>query len=319
MAAAALEPIAVPGGEGGVGFDDLVYSRALGRLLVPAGRTGQLDLVDAHGGAPLTVGGFSVGPRRAPGHGQGTTSADAGGGYAFASDRTRRTLAVIDLAARRILATEPLAGGPDYVRWVEAAGQIWVTEPDREWIEVFRLVPGSPPRLARVGTIAVPDGPESLVIDPTGRRAYTNTFGDTTVAIDVASRAVTARWKNGCRAARGIAVDAAGAVVFAGCAEGEVVALDTRTGAPLGAARTDTGVDGIAYAPALSHVYAPAAERGTVAVVGVTAGAKLTLLGALPAAKGAHCAAADDEGDAFVCDPDRGRVLVLRDPYPASR
>src|SRR5262245_4617561 len=38
--------LALPDGKAGIGFDDLRYDAALGRLLVPAGRTGNLDLID---------------------------------------------------------------------------------------------------------------------------------------------------------------------------------------------------------------------------------------------------------------------------------
>src|SRR5713226_8864573 len=41
-----LTPIALPGGEGGIGFDDLGFSASLRKVIVPAGRTGTLDLVD---------------------------------------------------------------------------------------------------------------------------------------------------------------------------------------------------------------------------------------------------------------------------------
>jgi hypothetical protein len=33
----------------------------------------------------------------------------------------------------------------------------------------------------------------------------------------------------------------------------------------------------------------------------------------------AHCVAADDAGHAFVCAPRPGAVLVVNDPFPASR
>jgi hypothetical protein len=98
-----------------------------------------------------------------------------------------------------------------------------------------------------------------------------------------------------------------------------VVALDARSGEALGEARTGNGVDSIAFSPALSHVYAPASGAGTLTIVGVSGGGALKTLGAVPAAAGAHCAAADDRGNVFVCDPRHGQVLVLRDPYPASR
>ena len=43
---AAPAKLALPGGDGGIGFDDLMFSPALHRVLAPAGRTGKLDLID---------------------------------------------------------------------------------------------------------------------------------------------------------------------------------------------------------------------------------------------------------------------------------
>ncbi len=318
-APAALSPVPLPGGAGGVGLDDLRWSPELHALLVPAGRTGRVDLVDPATRAVTSIEGFATAPGWSRGHGDGTTSADAGDGWILAIDRTAKEVVVADPRARRIVARARLAGDPDYVRWTGAAGEVWVTEPDRGEIETFRLERGAPPALARTGAIAVRGGPESLVVDPAGRRAYTNTFRDETVAIDVASRSVAARWRNGCRGARGIDLDAAQGVVFAGCAEGKVVSLDAATGARVGEAATGAGVDGIAFAPGLSHLYVPGGSAATLTVVGVGAHGVLSTLATIPAAPGAHCAAADDRGDAWVCDPRNGRVLVLRDAYPASR
>src|SRR5512143_3326512 len=128
-------PLAIPGGAGGIGFDDLRFSDELHEVLVPAGRTGRLDLVDPASGAVVSVEGFSKADRRASGHGEGTTSADSGQGFVFAIDRGDRTLAAVDPAAKRIVARARLAGGPDYVRWVGAAHEVWVTEPGQKAIE----------------------------------------------------------------------------------------------------------------------------------------------------------------------------------------
>jgi hypothetical protein len=48
VAAAVSAPAALPmpGGQAGIGFDDLRFSPELGRVVVPAGRTGRVDLVD---------------------------------------------------------------------------------------------------------------------------------------------------------------------------------------------------------------------------------------------------------------------------------
>src|SRR5438067_7230250 len=169
------EPVAMPGGERGIGFDDLGYSAALGKVLVPSGATGRVNLVDPRTGAVESISGFSASAGSGGGHGEGTTSADVGGGFLFASDRTRRTVNAVDLATRKIAATAQLGGGPDYVRWVGPTGEVWVTEPGRKAIEIFRFAPGPPPSFTMVATITFPDGPESLAIDAARVRGYTHT------------------------------------------------------------------------------------------------------------------------------------------------
>lgn len=316
VGATALEAIELPDAAAGIGFDDLRFSPELHRLLVPAGRSGRLDLVDPRTGAVEEIGGFSSSRAAGRGHAEGTTSADAGGGYVFASDRTRRSLAVVDPATRRIVAEARLGGGPDYVRWVEPLHEVWVTEPDQQRIETFRVVSGTPPRLERAGTIPARDGPESLEIDALHGRAYSNTWHDATVAIDLRTRAAVARWKNGCRGARGLAVDGGRGLVFVGCGEGAAVALDpARDGRVVGRAATGAGVDVIAFSPERSHLYVPGADAATLTVIAVVDGGPLRVLGAMPTAPDAHCVTADDAGNAYVCDPGKGRLLVYRDPY----
>src|SRR5215471_15058069 len=73
--------LAMPDGKGGIGFDDLRFSPELHRMLVPAGRTGKLVLVDPKTRALEPIDGFSTSPPGGgEGHGAGTTSVDAGGG-----------------------------------------------------------------------------------------------------------------------------------------------------------------------------------------------------------------------------------------------
>jgi hypothetical protein len=45
------------------------------------------------------------------------------------------------------------------------------------------------------------------VIDATRGRAYTHTWTDASVVIDIAKHKEIARWKNGCAGSRGIALD----------------------------------------------------------------------------------------------------------------
>ncbi|HYV46211.1 MAG TPA: hypothetical protein VFA20_15180 [Myxococcaceae bacterium] len=313
------DSIAMPGGDRGIGFDDLGYSSKLGKVLVPSGATGRVNLVDPKTGAVESISGFSAGAGGGQGHGEGTTSADVGGGFLFASDRTRKTLSGVDLATRKIVATAQLQGGPDYVRWVGPTSEVWVTEPGRKAIEIFRFTSNPAPALTSVASITFPDGPESLVIDATRGRAYTHSWKDTTFAVDLKARAVAATWNNGCQGARGIGLDEPRGWLFVGCDEGQAVSLDVvHGGAKLGAVKTAKGVDIIAYSAALGHLYVPGGDDAQLTTVGVGKAGALTSLGTAPTAPDAHCVATDGAGTAFICDPQHGRVLRIRDPYPAS-
>src|SRR5215472_16842401 len=152
-------PLSLPGGGGPVGFDDLRFSTELRKVLVPAGRTGRLDLVDPQDKRVDEIVGFSASASGGSGHGESTTSADSGDGLLFASDRTTREVVIADPSTRRIVARAKLGGGPDYVRWVGTTHEVWVTEPSKKVIETFRVEQGTPPRLVRTGTIDLPDGP----------------------------------------------------------------------------------------------------------------------------------------------------------------
>jgi hypothetical protein len=76
MAAAtvATTKVAVPGGAGGIGFDDPTFSAGLHRLLVPGGRSGKLDLYDPVTKEVTSISGFSQETEFGGGHGEGTKS-----------------------------------------------------------------------------------------------------------------------------------------------------------------------------------------------------------------------------------------------------
>ncbi|HYZ87840.1 MAG TPA: hypothetical protein VE620_00960 [Myxococcales bacterium] len=318
--AAAVEPLPLPGSRAGAGFDDLRFSPELHKLVVPGGRSGRLYLVDPKSHAADAIGGFSAAAEGGRGHSEGTTSADSGEGLIFASDRNDRALIVVDPASKRIVAREKLGGTPDYVRWVAPLREVWVTEPGAKVIEMFRLAEKAPPKLTRAGSIEVSDGPESLEIDVGRRRAYANTWHDMTVAIDLSARAIAARWRNGCEGARGLAVDPQRGFAFVGCKEGKAVVLDVEhDGKVLGSAAAGTGVDVIAYSGKLSHLYVPGAEAANLTVLGVSGKGELSPLGTVSTAADAHCVAVDDDANAYVCDPEKGQLLLFRDRYPASR
>ena len=98
-------------------------------------------------------------------HGDGTTSVDEGQGYLFASDRTVLAWRSWIPPRARSSPAWRWRASPDYVRYVAATHEVWVTEPDKEGIEIFSLSEAEPPVPAHKAFLAIPGGPESLVID----------------------------------------------------------------------------------------------------------------------------------------------------------
>lgn len=303
---------------GGIGFDDLLFVPELHAVLAPAGGTGCVDVFDSASLAQTSLCGVGPGGTYAGGHGEGTTSADFGAGFVFAIDRSSQSLRVVDPKQNRVVATAPLGGGPDYVRWVESKREIWVTQPDREQIEAFTLTSDNPPKVVQAGVIAVKGGPESLVIDAPHDRAFTHLWEGSTVQVSIGSRAVSKSFENGCKGSRGIALDSTRGHLFVGCSEGKAVVLDVDHGGKiLSTEATSAGVDIIAVNLLLHHFYLPASDDGSVTVLGVSSQGKLSKLGAFQATKGTHCAASDDRNRVWACSPDSGSLLVFDDPFPA--
>jgi DNA-binding beta-propeller fold protein YncE len=315
------ETIAIPDGERGIGYDDLQYAPELKRILVPAGRTGRLVLIDPATRAVTAIAGFSSAASFGGGHGQGTTSAaelPGAGGRIVATDRGTKTLKVVSVKKNAVVGSIKLAAAPDYVRAVPTTGEIWVTEPARKQIEILRADEKTDAGIAHVANITLPDGPESLVIDPARGRAYTHSWSGQSYAIDLAAHKVVSTWRNGCRQSRGIALDGERGFLFAGCAEGKATVVDVATGKLLSTADTGPDVDSIGYSAPLGHLYVPAGGSADLSILNVGADGKLAPLGKVPTATDAHTAAFDPATRCiFIGAPEHGAVIVIRDSFVA--
>ena len=312
-ASAGTTLLKIPGGEHGLGFDDMGYAPALGRVLVPAAQSGALVLVDPANDALKVLPHIVPGRTGADHDDAGTTSADYGDGLLFASDHADMAVVAVDPQTGAVVARAQLAGGPDYVRYVAPLQQVWVSEPRMKQIERFAVTAGTHPALTRIGAVSVPGGPESLVIDAARGQAYSNEWKDHTVVIPLMHPRVTARWANGCEGSRGLALDGPGHMLFVGCKEGKVVALDLdHAGRIEASAKIGAGVDIIAWNPVLHHLYAPGAVSATMSVLDFSGGA-LKPVATVPTAAHAHCVATDGKSVAYVCDPGAGALIVYRD------
>ena len=93
-----VTPVDLPDNMPGIGFDDLTYSPELKKLIVPAGRTGSVDLVDPKTLEVTVIDGFTASTMFTLGkHRNGSTSADYAANKIFAIDNESKTVRVIDL------------------------------------------------------------------------------------------------------------------------------------------------------------------------------------------------------------------------------
>lgn len=306
--------IRIAGGAPAIGFDDIGYSAALQRVIVPAGATGQLVLIDPATGTLTTITGVSAAPTGKTQRREGTTSATYAEGYLFASDHAPAEIVTIDPRSNKIVGRTPLASGPDYVRYVARTHEIWVTEPGLHQIQVFKLSVAGTPQLASTTTIAIPGGPESLAIDNPRNRAYANLWNSKTVELELDSHKVLAEWPNTCKSSRGIALDRAHDHVLVACGGGKVVTLaPAEHGKVLASAFAGAGIDIVSYSPRLHHLYVPSARAATLTIFDVAPSGQLRALAVYTTAKHAHCVTDDNVGHVFVCDPRAGTILQIDD------
>lgn len=306
--------IRIPGGTHGIGFDDTGYAAALNRVMVPAGATGNLVLIDPATAALTVIKGVSAASANGTSHRDGTTSAIYAEGYLFASDHDPDAIVAINPRTHAIVGRTPLVGGPDYVRHVARTHEIWVTEPDQQQIQVFKLAVDSKPRLTPEAVIHIAGGPESLEVDNPRDRAYSNLWKGKTAAISLNTHKVLAEWPNTCERSHGIALDTAHDHVFVACGNGKVVTLaPAEHGQVLASASAGAGVDIISYSPRLHHLYVPGARSATLTILDVSPAGTLKPLTVYATAPRAHCVTHDDAGHVFVCAPGTGDILQIDD------
>lgn len=315
------EVIKIPGWTGALEFDDLCFAKDMNRIVLPAAASGKIALVDPESRAVETIDGFGSPAADGRGTEGGSTSADEGGGRLFAIDHgTPSKVVVIDSKSRKIVASAATAAEPDFVRWIEETGELWVTEPEIAKIEIFTIAKIGDPAPKKAGEIDVPGGPESLIVDHRRKRVHTHLWRKSTVAIDISSRRIVASFENGFRASRGIALDPERGHLFAASADGEVVVFDlAKDGHVLSRLTVSAGVDIIDYDAKLHRLYVPSEAEALIAVVDVTAAGILKYAGAIPTAAGCSAVAIGGTRRLFLPDPSRGVLLFTTDPFPAFR
>lgn len=292
----AAEPLAL--GAGGV-YDDLAFSPLRHQIVAAPEGAGRVSLVDVYSQQITAI---AVPP--------GVGSADASATKLFAADRSATRILAFDIAAATMTASHTLTSEPDYLRVSPTTGEVWVTLPGKNRIDILE-----PDGLAVVGSVTTPAPPEGLTFDTEGR-AYTNNDG-AVVAIDVAGRSVVGEWDDGCGYSHGFPqIDLAYGLAFGGCRPNGGVGVTTTGGEQRSGFEAGGGPAVLAYNATLHHLYLRGDPSPTLSMLAVCPDGGLGVLATVAIPDHGHASAADDRGAVWLGDSSTGGLVRVADPFP---
>jgi DNA-binding beta-propeller fold protein YncE len=306
--------IALPGANGPVSLDYLASDRAGGRVWIPAGDTGSVDVYDVASAKLTRIDGFKTVEKEVRGKKRvmGPSSATIGDGVVYVGNRATSEICVIDGAKLARGACLTIAAAPDGLQYVASTKELWVTTPRDKSITV--LDASTPAKLKAKTKISFDGDPEGYAIDDAHGVFYTNLEDkDKTVAVDAKTHKITATWDSKCGkdGPRGLALDVAKGFLFVACTTFVEVLDVAHGGAILSKLDTGEGVDNIDYLDARGQLFVAAGKAATFTLAKVDDKGVLTLLGSAPTAQGTRVVVADRDGSAYVTDPMNGQILAI--------
>src|SRR6059058_156485 len=318
-----LKRINLPGATGPVALDYFAYDRAAGNVWVPASNTGSVDVIDGNTDAVSQITGFPTGEieRRGRKITVGPTAASIGDGVIYIGNRGNATLCVVDAKTLTrgecvpVSADRPVT--PDGVVYVAATREIWVTlrpkAGDSTPAKSLEILDASDAHHLKPKTkIPLENLAEGYAVDNQHRLFYTNIEdAGATVAIDVRTHNIVAKWNPGSSDLQGLALDTARRFLFVACSD-HVVSLDAaHDGKILDSIQTGAGLDNIDYSPDVKVLYAAASQTATLTIAEVGDDGKFHLKATVPTVKGARGVVAGKGETAYLIDPAEGRILKL--------
>jgi DNA-binding beta-propeller fold protein YncE len=302
-----------------VGLDYIAYEPIRGRVWVPVGDTGSVDVYDPSNGTFTRIDGFKTVPRDWHGKSRtmGPSSVSVGDGVAYVGDRGSSEVCAVDADKRTIRRCLALTSSPDGIQYVQSQRELWVTTPAERTVTV--LDASQADSLKVKATIKLEGRPEGYAVDAARNLFFTNLEDkDRTVAIDLKTHQPKATWTPDCgsEGPRGIAVDTDRGFVYVACT-GSVVVLDpSHDGAALARIELGPGVDNIDWLAPRRLLYVAAAKAAKLTVLRVDDHGQPTIVATGESTAGARNGVANPAGVAFVADPVNARLLVFAPPIP---
>lgn len=307
----------LPGATAPVTLDLIAYDPAAGRVWVPVGDTGSVDVFEIAAGAFKRVDGFKTVEREMNGHkrAMGPSSVTIGAAVAYVGTRSTSEVCAVDEKSLKLGKCSKLASPPDFVTFVALAKEVWVTTPRAQSIAV--LDASKPTALKSKLSIKAPGAVEGAVVDADHHLYYTNLEDkNQTLAIDIESHTIKTTWSPGCGEGgpHGIAVDSARNFVFVACSDGVRILDAAHDGATLGKLDAGDGVDDITYDASRQLLYVAAAKAHRLTIARVDEKARATVIATGATGERGRNAVADTAGNVYVADAGSAKLLIFGAP-----
>ena len=312
--------IALPGAPAdGVVLDYLAVDRARHRVWVPAGGTGNADVIDTGTQEMRRVEKFPTTEveRRGKKRIVGPSSATVGDGVVYVGNRGDSSVCAVDATTLTRSACVTVPSMPDGLAFIARTKEVWVTTPRDQSICVLDVSTPAAPKLA--GSIKLEGEPEGYAVDDGRGLFYTNLEDkDRTLRIDTATRKVTAAWMPACGedGPKGLALETKDQLLMVACPDHVEVLAAMTDGRILSKVETGEGVDNLDYLPQKRLLYVAAAGAATLTVAKLEEPGTLKQVATSATAKGARNAVVTDDGTAYIADGPDGKILIVG---PAKR
>lgn len=295
-------------------MDYLACDRATGRVWVPAGNTGSVDVIDPSSDKVTRIQGFptSVMERHGKKRVVGPSSATLGDGVAYIGSRGDSSICAVDTGTLQRGACVILESMPDGLAFVPSLKEVWATTPRDKSIVILDVASPSAPKVK--AKIALEGEPEGYAVDDARGLVFTNLEDqDLTLAIDVRTRKVVATWMPHCGedGPKGLALDRGLNFLLVACSD-HVISLDAgHEGKLLSRLDTGDGVDNLDYLEPRRELYVGAGKAAKLTVAKLDTGGVLTSLATVPTVTGARNAVVDSDGNAYLTDSAGGRIFAV--------
>lgn len=182
--------------------------------------------------------------------------------YGFTTNGRDNTVTMFYLNTLKVLGVIQTGKNPDALVYDKHTDRVFVFTPGSDDCTVIDATGGKV-----VGTIPLPGKPEFGVSDEKGR-IFVNLEDKNAIAeIDAKKMTVLNTWSLApAEGPTGLAIDRKTHRLFAAC-EGQMVAVDSRSGKVVATVPTGRGTDGMEFDPGLKYVFAPNGGDGTLTVI----------------------------------------------------